>query len=145
MDLIPSVAVLIIKDGKVLLVKHTEEAGHLTDTYGLPSGRIKENETEKQAAIREFFEETGLKSSEKNLIEFEGNYHIAEIERKGGGIVKFGWRVFLCKDYFGEIKMSPETIPEWIEIKNLDSYNLLPNTKNVALAGLKYLQNEAKS
>lgn len=145
MKVIPSAAVLIIKNGKVLLVKHTEKAGHLTDTYGLPAGRIDSGESERGAAARELLEETGLKSSEKDLIEFEGNYYIAEIDRKGGEKLKFGWRVFLCRDYSGEIKESDETVPVWIQIEELDNYNLLPNTKNVTMAGLKYLQNEAKN
>ena len=145
MDLIPSAAVLIIKNGKVLLVKHTEKAGHLTDTYGLPAGRINSGESEKKTAVRELFEETGLKSSEKDLTEFEGNYYIAEIDRKGGQRLKFGWKVFLCRDYSGEIKESDETVPAWVEIAKLENYNLLPNTKNVTMAGLRFLQNEAKN
>jgi len=38
-EIIPTVAVLIIKDDEVLLVKHTEKAGYLTGIYGLPGGR----------------------------------------------------------------------------------------------------------
>ena len=81
---IPTVAVLIINDGKVLLVKHTEKAGHLTGTYGLPSGRIDENEAEGKAAVRELLEETGLRTKEDNLIEFPKNFYVADLERKGG-------------------------------------------------------------
>lgn len=139
MEIVPSAAILIIKDGKVLLVRHTEKAGHLTGVYGLPSGRIKSGETEKQAAVRELLEETGLSASEEDLTEFPDNYYVAEIDRKGSGKVKFGWRVFLCKNYSGEIKNSEETIPEWVKISNLEDYNLLPNTKNVTIAGLKYV------
>ena len=96
---IPTVAVLIIKDDEVLLVKHTEKARHLTGTYGLPSGRIDENETERKAAVRELLEETGLLAKEDNLIEFPKNFYVADLERKGGKKLKFGWRVFLCRDY----------------------------------------------
>jgi len=142
---VPTIAVLIIKDRKVLLVKHTEKAGHLTGTYGLPAGRINPGESEKGTAVRELLEETGLKSSEKDLAEFEGNYYIAELERKGSIKLKFGWRVFLCKNCSGEIKESEESIPEWVDIDELDSCNLLPNIKNATLAGLKFLQNEAEN
>lgn len=137
---IPTVAVLIIKDNEVLLVKHTEKAGHVTGTYGLPSGRINEKETERKAAVRELFEETGLRTKEDNLIEFPKNFYVADLERKGGNKLKFGWRVFLCRDYKGEIKESEESIPQWIDIKKLDNYNLLPNIKNAAIAGLEFLQ-----
>ncbi|MEK7186343.1 MAG: NUDIX hydrolase [Patescibacteria group bacterium] len=140
MDVIPSVAVLIIEDNKVLLVKHAEKAGHLTGAYGLPSGRMNAGETEREAAVRELSEETGLKTKDEDLAEFNGNYYVAEIERKDGGEIKFGWRVFLCKNYSGEIKNSDETVPEWIEINNLENYNLLPNIKNVVVAGIKFLK-----
>jgi len=136
---IPSVAVLIIKDDEVLLVKHTEKAGHVTGTYGLPSGRIDENETERKAAVRELLEETGLRTKEDNLIEFPKNFDVADLERKGGKKLKFGWRVFLCRDYKGEIKESEESVPQWVEIEKLDQYNLLPNIKNATLAGLRFL------
>lgn len=141
MEFVPSIGVLIIKNGKVLLVKHTQEAGHLTGTYGIPSGRIDHRESEKQAAVRELFEETGLKTSEEDLAEFPENYCVAEIERKEGGRKKFGMRVFLCRKYSGDIKASRETIPQWTEITEMEKYNLLPNIKNVTIAGLKYLEN----
>jgi len=136
---IPTVAVLIIDGGKVLLVKHTEKAGHLTGTYGLPSGRIEKNETERKAAVRELLEETGLRTKEDNLIEFPKNFYVADLERKDGKKLKFGWRVFLCQEYKGEIKESDESIPEWIDIDKMNNYNLLPNIKNAALAGLRFL------
>lgn len=137
-NMIPTVAVLIIDYGKVLLVKHTEKAGHLTGTYGFPSGRIDESETEKKAAVRELLEETGLRTKENNLIEFPKNFYVADLERKGGNTLKFAWRVFLCREYKGEIKESDESIPEWVDIDKMDNYNLLPNIKNATLAGLKF-------
>ena len=136
---IPTVAVLIINDGKVLLVKHTEKAGHLTGTYGLPSGRIDENEAEGKAAVRELLEETGLRTKEDNLIEFPKNFYVADLERKGGKKMKFDWRIFLCMDYKGKIKESEETVPQWVKIEKLDQYNLLPNIKDAVMAGQRSL------
>jgi len=137
--IIPTVAVLIIKDDKVLLVRHTKKAGHLTGTYGLPSGRIDENETERRAAVRELLEETGLQTEEDSLIEFPKNFYIADLERKGGKKLKFGWRVFLCRDYKGKIEESEETIPQWVKIEKLDQYNLLPNIKDAVVAAQRSL------
>ena len=126
---IPSVAVFIIKDRKVLLVKHTEKAGHLTGTYGLPAGRINPGEREKGTAVRELLEETGFKTSGDKLIEFPKNYYIAELDRKDGMRLKFGWCVFICKRYTSEIRQSDESIPQWVEIDKMDGYNLLPILK----------------
>ena len=40
---------------------------------------------QKEAAVRELSEETGLKTKDEDLAEFNGNYYVAEIERKDGG------------------------------------------------------------
>ena len=46
---------IVIDNDKVLLVKHN--AGHIA----FPKGHIEQGETEKECALRETFEETGLK------------------------------------------------------------------------------------
>ncbi|MBI2594694.1 MAG: NUDIX hydrolase, partial [Candidatus Colwellbacteria bacterium] len=69
-DIVPTVAALVLRDDKVLLVRHKEGAAHLTDTYGLPSGRIGDGESEKEAALRELKEETGLQATLQDISEF---------------------------------------------------------------------------
>ena len=64
--MIKTVGILIIKDNKVLLVRHEEAASHVTGIYGLPAGRLEKEETEIQGAIRELKEETGLITSEED-------------------------------------------------------------------------------
>lgn len=51
--------VMIIQEGKVLLVKHTYQT-----QYFLPGGRIKSGETFEQAARRELLEEVGMEVTE---------------------------------------------------------------------------------
>ena len=48
---IPTAHVLLFQNGKVLLVRHEEGAGHLTGTYGIPGGRQSQNETLKETAV----------------------------------------------------------------------------------------------
>jgi len=131
-DLIPTVGVVAISDGRVLLVRHEDGAGHLTGVYGLPSGRINNDESEQQAAAREFHEETGLYAKDIDFTEFKKNYYIADIPRKDGTIKRFGWRVFKVKNFWGELQSSEETTPEWValeKLSNLENENkLLPNT-----------------
>jgi|SRR3989344_9204638 len=142
-DIISTAAVLTIDNGKVLLVKHTEKASHLTGTYGLPGGRVNVNETEKETAIREFHEETGLKASPDSFIDYPNNVYFAKIKRKNNETMNTSWHVFICTKFFGKIKISEEeTIPQWIKIEDLDKYNLLPNTKEAVLDGMKFLKNE---
>ncbi|MDO8269761.1 MAG: NUDIX hydrolase [Candidatus Levybacteria bacterium] len=138
---IPTVGVIAISESRVLLVRHEEGAGHITGVYGLPAGRINNDESEQQAAAREFHEETGLYAKDIDFKEFRNNYYIADIPRKDGTIKRFGWRVFKVQNFFGELLASDETTPEWIEIEKLDKLEkekrLLPNTLLVVNEVLK--------
>lgn len=132
MNTIKSVGVLIIDNNSVLLVRHKKGASHLTGVYGLPAGRVEENETEKQAAIRELGEETGLVTTEENLsINPQNVYTNVAIPRKDGTIQYFDFTVFTCKSYSGEVSSSDESEPEWVHIDKLKEYNLLPNVKEI--------------
>ncbi|MBW2978028.1 NUDIX hydrolase [Candidatus Woesearchaeota archaeon] len=130
-EVIPTVGVLIFKNKEVLLVKHGSSASHLTDTYGIPAGKIEKGETELDAAIRELQEETGLITTKDNLQELPKVY-TAEIKRKDG-TKTFSVKVFLCKKYSGDLIKSDETVPCWIKISDLDKYKLLPNVKQIII------------
>jgi bis(5'-nucleosidyl)-tetraphosphatase len=49
---------IIFKDGKVCLVKHVDTGGGHWD---FPKGHVEEGESEQETALREIYEETGLK------------------------------------------------------------------------------------
>lgn len=127
--------VLIVRDNKVLLVNHGKGASHMTGSYGLPAGRVRDGETEIDCAIRELEEETGLITSPEYLEALPKKYH-ATIQRKEG-IKNFNLSVFLCKNYSGELKSSDEANPEWIETDKLPEYNLLPNVAEIISDGIK--------
>ena len=61
-----SVSVIIMENNKVLLLKRKKEP--YKGCWGLPGGKIEENETPEQAAIREVFEETNLLCSHLTLL-----------------------------------------------------------------------------
>jgi mutator protein MutT len=141
--IIATVGILVFrnKNKEVLLVKHGEKAGHLTDSYGLPAGRIELNEKEIEAAKRELEEETGLKTSTSDLLELSYEFNIAEIKRKDGSMF-CSWKVFICKSFSGELKSSEETTPEWVRIEELSKFWLIGNVDLAVKEGLKYLNNE---
>ncbi|HLD06679.1 MAG TPA: NUDIX domain-containing protein [Candidatus Nanoarchaeia archaeon] len=62
-NIIPTVGVLVYRNGEVLLVQHGAKASHLHGVYGLPAGKLEAGESEEEAAVRELFEETGLKTA----------------------------------------------------------------------------------
>jgi len=137
MKIIPSVGILIIKDGKVLLVREEEGSSHLTGMYGIPAGRFEEGEDAKHAAARELEEETGLVCLPDDLVEMPNKY-TATIERKDGTFKTFRKTLFLCKNYSGKIRPGEDTTPVWIEIKKMGKLNLLPNIEKMVHDGMKF-------
>ena len=141
MNTVSTIGVVALQNNKALLVRSGDASGHITGTYGLPSGRVGEGETEIGAAAREFTEETGLDVSEKDLIEFKNNTFTADIPRKDGTIKRMFWRVYRARNFSGELRSTDETTPEWVLIEQLDNYNLLPNVKNAITNCLEDINN----
>jgi 8-oxo-dGTP diphosphatase len=130
MNSIPTVGIVVLQDNKVLLVREGEKSSHLTGVYNTPAGRIEKGESPIQAAVRELKEETGLETEKKYLIELPKKY-TAEIERKGGKMVRFYHTVFVCTKFTGQIKSAEDVEPMWVEIRKLKSLNLLPNIEDM--------------
>jgi len=79
------VRLVLIKEDKVLLVKHTYQ-----DSWYLPGGGVKKGETFEEAAKREFKEELGGELKEIKLFGVYNNFY----ENKNDSIV-----VLLCTDF----------------------------------------------
>lgn len=127
--MIKSVGILIYKDDKVLLVKHGASAKHKTGVYGLPAGKVKENETDADAAVRELEEETGLQAEKDDMIQLPKIYS-ASIEMKDG-IKTFSFNVFHCRVYHGKLRATSETEPLWMAVEDAERLELLPNVKDI--------------
>ena len=132
--------VLIYQDGKVLLVKHLANAKQPTGHYGFPAGRVEQGETEKQAAVRELLEETGLTVNESDLIEFPGNYVESTLQLKHGP-EEFSYRVFIVKKYSGELRATDQNSPEWLTLDEVSVVNLVGSVKEILESGLNYINN----
>jgi len=131
MKITPSAAALVVKGNKILMVQEEKESGHLTGIYGIPGGHVNAGELEIETAARELAEETGISAKIEDFEEFPGNYFTAKISRKDGSVVNFGWRVFYCKKFSGELKKGKQTTPYWIDIEKAREMHkerkLLPN------------------
>ena len=123
------VGVVLLKDDKVLLVRHAKNKTHQADTYGLPAGHVEPGEEQIDAAMRELKEETGLDALAKDLIRLPVEYR-ATMKKRDGRDEAMVWRVFKCAKYSGTLQSSDETIPEWVEISRLDSLPLVLNVQN---------------
>ena len=137
-DRIKTAGIIIFKESKVLLVRHQDKSDHMVGKYGIPAGRINDNESDIDAAIRELEEETGLIADKEKLRAIPKTY-TADIKRKDR-IKQFSLKVFVCADYSGEIRGSEETAPEWIEIKDLNKLDLLPNVEMIIADEIKKLK-----
>lgn len=68
-----SVTGVLIKDGKVLLARHTYGTG--TGKLIVPGGYVNYGETPQNALIREYSEETGIKVEPEGIIGIRFNIH----------------------------------------------------------------------
>lgn len=132
---IPTVSVVVIDNGRVLLVRHGEATEHVTGVYGLPGGRIEEGESLVAAAVRELQEEAGLLAREEDLVQLPTEYH-ATLQRKAGP-ENFWLVVFLVKRYQGEIILNDDTTAEWVPLDMLTSYTLLGDTEAIIQEAVK--------
>ena len=99
------VGILIIKNGKVLFGKRKN--AHGDGSWCFPGGHLEFNESWEECAIRETFEETGLKI--KNIHFATATNDIFPVEKK------HYITIFMKADYdVGELKiMEPEKCEQW--------------------------------
>lgn len=131
-------SIIVFRSDQVLLVRHGKKSSHLVDSCGLPGGRKDKEESEKETAVRETLEETGLTIKTKNLHEFPNNIFSAFIKRKIGPSGVFTMRVFMTTKFSGKLKKSGETEPVWVSISELKQYNLLPNVEKAIVTARNY-------
>lgn len=87
-------------NGRVLLLQRTPEASY-PRRWGFPSGKIKEAETIRAAAIRELYEETRILLSGDNLVHIASKYAIHED-------MSFAYSVFQCTfNVLPKLQISP--------------------------------------
>ncbi len=121
--------VMILKEGKVLLGhrhENPEKASsllHGEGTWTMPGGKLHFQEKLKEGAVREVFEETGIKVKGLEAISISNDIV------QDAHFVTIG---FLCKDFEGEAKvMEPDEITEWkwFDLNNLPSPLYFPSEK----------------
>ena len=118
--LIPSVYLLLIKDGKILLSRRFQ-TGYEDGKYGLPSGHAEGEETMREVMVREALEEVGVKIS-------KGDLHLAHTMHRWCGDHERIDFFFTAKEWKGEVKnMEPEKCDDlsWFSIDRLPE-NTIP-------------------
>lgn len=124
-NVIKTSVVVVFKGDEVLLVRMKGDKGVIEGDYGLPGGRLMDGETEIQAAVREFLEETGLSCLEDDLLELPELY-TWQVPGKSGIM-----RAYVCRSYSGELRECDETEPVWVKLDNVQELDLRPNVWQV--------------
>ncbi len=121
--------VMILKKSKVLLGhrhENPEKASsllHGEGTWTMPGGKLHFQENLKEGAIREVFEETGIKVKDLEAISISNDIV------QDAHFVTIG---FLCGDFEGEAEVrEPDEITEWkwFDLNNLPSPLFFPSEK----------------
>ena len=129
--------ILLIKDGKVLLVRAGNKSKQLNGAISFPGGTIEQGESPETTAKRELTEETGLVAGK--LIDFPGNYVEAELQLKLEQ-AQVSFKVFLINEFLGELKATDETEPFWVDLDEAQKMILLGKNNQILESAIKFLK-----
>ena len=105
---------LILEEGKILLLYREDE-----EHWEVPGGKVKEDESPTEAAVREAEEEIGVE------VELKKPFYTGEFQKDG--------EMFLWNGYVASMKDEPKLQEEkfekleWFEGSELDEIELAPN------------------
>lgn len=118
-------------DGKILLLKKSDEARTYPGKWSFCSGHIKEYEAAEDTVLREIKEETGMEGS----IEREGN--IIEILDGDHG-KRWVIACYLCSVPSDEVRLCHENTDfAWVDEDDIDTYDTVPGLqKDLKVLGL---------
>ena len=125
------VGVMILRDNRVLLGKRHSDAQkadselHGEGSWTMPGGKLHFQEELEDAALREVFEESGIRADREKLKIIS----VTNDRVKDAHFVTIG---FLCQDFEGEAKvMEPDEITEWkwFDLDNLPNPIYLTSEK----------------
>jgi ADP-ribose pyrophosphatase YjhB (NUDIX family) len=118
---------IIEQNGKLLLLQRTMSA--FEGSWNIPAGFVEADESPLEAAIRETYEETGLRVEVKGLVDV---YFFADDPRGNGILV-----VYECLPVGGKLRASEESInPTFFPVENIPE-NLAGGGHNQAVHAWK--------
>ncbi len=104
---------VLVKNNQILLIKRIR--GDYIGLLGLPGGKIEKNEHLSEAAIREIFEESGIKSDFKNYLGLVSE-HLIE---KDNIIQHFLLHICELEPKTTDISNNSEGTPSWFDLNNI--------------------------
>ena len=118
-DLTELAGSLIVEDGKVLLLYRKDE-----EHWEVPGGKVEEDESPTEAAVREAEEEIGVE------ITLEKPFYTGEFQHNGE---MFLWNGYIAEIEEGEPKLKEDKFEnlDWFEGSELDELELAPNLQMI--------------
>ncbi|QGA80916.1 NUDIX domain-containing protein [Candidatus Nanohalobium constans] len=110
---------LIVEDGKILLLYREDE-----EHWEVPGGKVEEDESPTEAAVREAEEEIGVEVS------LEKPFYTGEFQHNDD---LFLWNGYIAEIEEGEPEITEDNFGklEWFEGSELDNLELAPNLKMI--------------
>ena len=130
--------ILMLRGTKVLLGEKYAKAEIGAKTLNAPGGKCEENESSLDCAIREAFEEVGVKLFPEHLKK------VAVITFHAGGIPDFEVHTYHTSVFEGEPTSTSEMVPQWFETTNLPLERMLESDRTwfpKVLAGERFRAN----
>lgn len=122
----------LFNENKIVVIKYSNKENK--DYYDIPGGKIEENETNVNAAVREFKEETGIDVFNLNLV---GNLIVEYPEKI------FDFDIFITEEYNGMPRIFKENESMWIDINSLlKEEKRFKTTELLSKTYCKYLKTE---
>ena len=135
-----SAKAIIIKDKKILLLKHEDKEG---DWYSLPGGGQDHGEKLSDTLIRECQEEIGADVEPGDILfirDYIGKNHEFKDEDSDTHQIEIMFSCFLPEGYLPTNGLSPDSTQKdviWIEISELHNFRLYPKELVVHLQNYK--------
>ena len=112
---------LLKKNNKILIASRPENK-FLSGFWELPGGKLFKNESFETCAIRELYEEVGIKINIENL----ENIDLITHRYKNNSIIMM---VYLVENWQGKIKAREEQKLAWITQYKIKDFNFLPGSQ----------------
>ena len=130
----PSVYGVLIENNKILLSKQW-------DGYDFPGGGVEIYETISDALEREFWEETGLKVKQKEIVACESNFFKLPYGKGDRQYCNSILMYYVCEKIGGELSIAHfdehekeyADMPEWVDLDDLEKIKFYNSVDSVAI------------